>query len=777
MTAVEFGDFFRRATGHEPFGYQGRLATGPLPEMLVVPTGAGKTAAAAASWIWRRRFAGPQQVEETPRRLVWCLPMRSLVEQTADVIQTMVGNLGLDIPVFRMLGGHTEQDWELRPEGEAVIVGTQDLLLSRALNRGFAMSRYRWPIPFALLNNDVMWVVDEIQLVGAGLPTTAQLQGFRRSLGVYGPSHTLWMSATAQPGWLQTVDHPQVDGVLGLDDEDRSHPVLAKRLHASKRLEFVDEPSKAALAALVLDTHRPGTRTLLVRNQVGRAVDLYDALVRKIRKGGPEVVLLHSRFRPPDRQAHLRAALRPPEGEGTIVVSTQVVEAGVDLSSAALISDLAPWASLVQRLGRLNRYGEEAEARALVLAPSNVTKWAAPYHPDELTAAQEIVEKLPDAAPIELPPVGPSQEVFTHLRRRDLIMLFDTEPDLTGNDLDVSPFIRETDEREVHVLWRTVVDGHPREGRPTPEELCPVPIADLRQALGDERLGSRMWVWDQLEETWRRPQTADIRPGTTVFIAADAGGYDPSRGWSPKATDPVADIGGDQAGEDAMAREWSTWVGYWQALAEHLMQTGSEMRRLLTDLPVPEDLHEELWKAAVWHDVGKAHPVFQEVTGQLDPPGPGPWAKTPNRTSRYRRRCETCGQSPMVPFRHEVASAIAALQAGESDLVSYLVMAHHGKVRLRLKGLPNDHDPSHGTGDIRAIRGVWDGDLLPAVEVGDLNVGPLALDLSSSELGAGSWSERVAGLRDELGPFRLAYLETLVRVADWRASERGGDRG
>lgn len=44
-----------------------------------------------------------------------------------------------------------------------------------------------------------------------------------------------------------------------------------------------------------------------------------------------------------------------------------------------------------------------------------------------------------------------------------------------------------------------------------------------------------------------------------------------------------------------------------------------------------------------------------------------------------------------------------------------------------------------------------------------------------SELGAGSWSERVARLRDRLGPFRLAYLETLVRVADWRASEWGGD--
>lgn len=40
--------------------------------------------------------------------------------------------------------------------------------------------------------------------------------------------------------------------------------------------------------------------------------------------------------------------------------------------------------------------------------------------------------------------------------------------------------------------------------------------------------------------------------------------------------------------------------------------------------------------------------------------------------------------------------------------------------------------------------------------------------------GPGSWTEQAQVLRDreDLGPFRLAYLETLVRVADWRSSAR-----
>ena len=42
-----------------------------------------------------------------------------------------------------------------------------------------------------------------------------------------------------------------------------------------------------------------------------------------------------------------------------------------------------------------------------------------------------------------------------------------------------------------------------------------------------------------------------------------------------------------------------------------------------------------------------------------------------------------------------------------------------------------------------------------------------------------SWTERTRGLLARFGPFRLAWMETLVRLADWRASakEREGRQG
>jgi hypothetical protein len=46
--------------------------------------GLGKTAAAILAWLWRRREPPPEVRAQTPRRLVYCLPTRILVEQTRD---------------------------------------------------------------------------------------------------------------------------------------------------------------------------------------------------------------------------------------------------------------------------------------------------------------------------------------------------------------------------------------------------------------------------------------------------------------------------------------------------------------------------------------------------------------------------------------------------------------------------------------------------------------------------------------------------------------------
>src|SRR5271170_5203972 len=98
-----FSRFFQTATGgREPYPYQERFAeANQLPHLLRAPTVAGKTATAVLGWLWRQVSNKP----DTPRRLVYCLPMRVLVEQSFRETEKWIENLKLDIAVHTLMGG------------------------------------------------------------------------------------------------------------------------------------------------------------------------------------------------------------------------------------------------------------------------------------------------------------------------------------------------------------------------------------------------------------------------------------------------------------------------------------------------------------------------------------------------------------------------------------------------------------------------------------------------------------------------------------------------
>jgi CRISPR-associated endonuclease/helicase Cas3 len=93
---------------------------------------------------------------------------------------------------------------------------------------------------------------------------------------------------------------------------------------------------------------------------------------------------------------------------------------------------------------------------------------------------------------------------------------------------------------------------------------------------------------------------------------------------------------------------------------------------------------------------------------------------------------------------------------------------------MGLRALPDERGPEDNP-DRRFARGVWDGDHLPALSVDGLAIPNTELKLDVMEIGGGatgrSWATRTERLLACYGPFRLAFLEALVRLADWRASE------
>ncbi|HEY3999211.1 MAG TPA: CRISPR-associated endonuclease Cas3'' [Candidatus Xenobia bacterium] len=217
-----------------------------------------------------------------------------------------------------------------------------------------------------------------------------------------------------------------------------------------------------------------------------------------------------------------------------------------------------------------------------------------------------------------------------------------------------------------------------------------------------------------------------------------------------------------------MGDDGESCIGRWVSLDEHLRDVSAEAERVALALALEPRLVKALSVAGRWHDVGKAHEAFQTAlrkTAGVQIVPDGLQAKSAIDTSRLTYETTS---GPRPGFRHELASALAWLQKGESDdLVAYLIAAHHGKVRLSIRSMPNERKPDDE--ERRFARGVWDDDVLPPIE--GLFSDETSLDLGLMQLGEGSWLSRTLALRDQWGPFRLALLETLIRTADWKASE------
>jgi len=909
-----FTAFFKTVTGgFTPYDWQIEVALNGLPDVLPVPTGLGKTEVALA-WAWRRLLDNKPE----PLHLVVCLPMRSLVTQTVLRLQGYFDELSSagmgDIAVYQLMGGAVDSEWASQPDKPWVLVGTQDQLLSRALNRGYAMSRFKWPIHFGLLNNDCRWLIDEVQLMGPGLWTTSQLDWMRRErFRSLKPCLTTWMSATVGTSFLSTADRRRD----GLGESPKEQVAFESRLAAALKndvgLQWWQDarrpvewwqPASAgkrkkpggvkasmvtpeAIAKAVVEKHCAGGLSLVICNTVNTAREVFRALSSVDHR-----VLLTSRFRRADRERHEqrlltfeanRKAGTLPQGDpGLICVSTQVVEAGVDISAHRLWTELAPWPSMLQRLGRLNRKGDNQDARAYVWETPKKggrTKVVriGPYEREDIARAKKLVEAFsplsqehPFSEAISMLASKKQKEVSAALqpspsplpRALDVHGLFSTERDVHGGFTDVSAFVRGTDpDLDVTVFWREWSGKHPPAGDDLDGPLleparegCPVSFFRLQNMLEESK--GAAWIWNEEDDQWDRVKHWEVRPGMLVMLKRDVGGYDSTEGWTGDESKVLTEA--PRAGRGATLRDdaW-TEVGYWSKLSDHLRDARSEADGLCDVLDLPADLRRAVVEAAAFHDLGKAHPQWQRALPDRSAIPDALLAKTPRvaavdmvddgeevmaevaklrpaalrLTNQSRRRgreqvtrlrwaiddklnqdelarlrelpgVRWAGHAGFRPgLRHEVASALAMWvryrHSGDKPfpaLAVYLAATHHGKARTVLRSITAEGDDAFGVAsepaylsldgedwslDLSIAKdgagGTWDGDAFVLTGHGWTG---LVADLLGPWRAKNSGSAGVVPASEprNLGPFALAYLEALVRIADWRASDQPSAR-
>jgi CRISPR-associated endonuclease/helicase Cas3 len=267
---------------------------------------------------------------------------------------------------------------------------------------------------------------------------------------------------------------------------------------------------------------------------------------------------------------------------------------------------------------------------------------------------------------------------------------------------------------------------------------------------------------------WEHPE--NLHSGMTILVHCDRGGYNAILGFTGDPQDrplPV-DLKLNEH-EDSDRADWWTQTGEYITITQHAEDVAQEVTKICQELAGWELPTQELIDSGRWHDQGKAHEAFQEMLtrGRSDKQTGELWAKSDNLKGRIRE--ERRG------FRHELVSALCALETGRSFLLAYLVAAHHGKVRMQIQPRPNEQPPTDE--NQRYALGVRDGDLIPVVDLGaGVNTPEIAIDLSCMELGGGqsgkpSWAQQAAELLAEYGPFKLALLESIIRIADIRVSK------
>ena len=747
MKKLDFGAFYQLVHGYAPFPWQIKLsesaAQGQWPEALNLPTSSGKTAVVDV-WLWAHSI----RIPGIPRRLYYVIDRRLLVDAVANYAENLFARSGISGNVVRMRGGMgaAEDTWMLNPGGLTLISTTLDQVGSRLLCRAYGSSRWTAPVHAGLVGNDAMIVIDEAHLVEPFRQTLHRIQRWRSKpvLAAQSPWHVLTMTATPMGN---------VADVLTLSDDDKAHPLLSRRLSATKMARLVN----GKLTDLASEAVRLREGGAGVVGVVVNTVDTARMVYRELAAQG-ECMLIIGRARPIERDA-LAKEIMERAGTGTrrnrraplYVVATQTIEVGLDLDFDAMVSELAPVSALRQRFGRLDRLGElGASSAGVVKVPA--AKW--PYAKDQLDAAWAWLEaralkssKLGKVADVGIAAQGdaPAEPVLQApvLGWPDLKLMFDP-----AVEIDITPYLHgEKRSTEAFVAWRSALDELDQDAwsdaiesaPPTGLELMPIPLHTLKRWLsGVESSASDLESTPEPEEFTARKavpmvlrwdgeaaelvKVSILRTSDIVVLPASRGGCD-RFGWHPTSKAPVRDLLADGLIPVAVwsgSNERTRWA---IGLAEHMAGVGAKAAAFAKACGLSQTMIDTLDEAGRLHDLGKNDARFQLMLGSFDG---RLLAKSGSHEVAVSRKLAGLPRG----WRHELGSV--AQRSDIAPLVRYLVGTHHGRGRPWMPAAP---DPK-----------LW------------------------HKAQAGDWPALAMHMQDHYGFWGLCYLEAILRLADWSRS-------
>lgn len=345
------------------YEYQQRvkeLVQGGKSVILQAPTGAGKTRAALAPFI---ESFFTSVATEFPRQCIYSVPMRVLANQFeheyAEYAASYSRRFREEMRVSIQTGERSEDQQFLSD----MVFTTIDQSLSSALGVPYSLSSRKANVNAGAFFSSYL-VFDEFHLFPQGgengtqgaLVSTLMLLHKIRDLVPF-----VLMTATFSSTMLDRLAD-LLDAEVVTVPKDEYLEIASRGADCPRSRQYTVKET-VLTGQNVLAAHQQ--RSIVICNQVQRAQDLFAELRLLTKETDTEVILLHSRFTPEDRKAK-ELRIRQDFGRGTvgngrsiILVATQVIEVGLDITCQTLHTEIAPANAVFQRAGRCARYPGE----------------------------------------------------------------------------------------------------------------------------------------------------------------------------------------------------------------------------------------------------------------------------------------------------------------------------------------------------------------------------------------------------------------------------------
>ncbi|MBP8967090.1 MAG: CRISPR-associated helicase Cas3' [Paludibacteraceae bacterium] len=361
----DYSNFYKTITGFAPYQYQLKVAELLLSGkniILTVPTGAGKTWASIMPFL----YAQQSSKSDFPMKMIYSLPLRTL----ANSIYYSVSEVLEENKIFKGTPAiHTGEYKNDEHFENDIIFSTIDQTLSNFLCFPLSLSKRQANINAGALIGSYL-VFDEFHLLDPKLSMATTI-GMLKTLKNL--CRFCIMTATLSGKYIKNLKCEVNAEVVSIDDfpEDVikiNSMKIPEGYEAKKSVIVKDETINVSS---ILKQHQK--KTIVICNRVEKAQQLYNEIVDSDLKGfqnlsgldKTNIICLHSRFFDEDRkkkEEEINQLFGKENEESAILISTQVIEAGMDISCDTMHVEISPINSFLQRAGRCARWeGEYGE--------------------------------------------------------------------------------------------------------------------------------------------------------------------------------------------------------------------------------------------------------------------------------------------------------------------------------------------------------------------------------------------------------------------------------